>query len=194
MSLGCRPAQGVRHVPARCQPCASTQITPGAPRVHACCSPYLKFGCLSPRLFHTKLQQARLAAPCSPAVCSAAGAHSIHPHSTARCQMAWLTLTTPCPALAPVPHLTLPLQIYSERKGKHTQPPVSLRCTTISLCFWHATAMPAVHAPGPPTAHPHCHCITAGASCCGASSSPSVALPSPTLTAWRATPSASRHA
>ena len=160
MSLGCRPAQGVRHVPARCQPCASTQITPGAPRVHACCSPYLKFGCLSPRLFHTKLQLARLAAPCSPAVCSAAGAHSIHPHSTARCQMAWLTLTTPCPALAPVPHPTC-----------RCRSTLSARASTPSRQS-PSGALPAHCAPGMP---PQCHqCMpTAHAPYC----SPALPLP-----------------
>ena len=131
-----RIAPCARTVPALCQ----HQITPGAPRVHACCSPYLKFGCLSPRLFHAKLQQARLGAHCSPAVCSAAGAYSIHPHSTARCQMAWLTLTTPCPALPCPPCPTSPCRCRST---------LSARASTPSRQF-PSGAPPAHCAPGMP--------------------------------------------
>lgn len=68
------------------------------------CSPYLKFGCLSPRLFHAKLQQVR-------------GWSWVEQLLQPRVRNLHTCLAPP--ARRP--------QIYSERSGKHTQPPVSLR-------------------------------------------------------------------
>lgn len=111
---------------------------------------------------------------------------------------------------------TLCPQIYAEKNGKHTQPPVSLRCVSSrwQRLRMHITRLLLISAarhllPLGKHATPQCwrwarSVITprlapqiypaAAASCCGASSSRSAAPPFPTLTAWRATRCASRWA
>lgn len=42
-----------------CSPVAAAAVVYILPFLKISCSPYLKFGCLSPRMFHAKLQQVR---------------------------------------------------------------------------------------------------------------------------------------
>jgi hypothetical protein len=199
MGLECRPVNGLLHV---CQhggspvPAFKQPLVP--PLVHAPLQPLPPVWLPQPPPLQ---RQAAAGTPASALLSSSLLCSAFTPFPRiALPVLVSNALRAPFPA-APSPpclRLNLLVQIYSERKGKHTQPPVSLRCTASSLRSWHATAMPSVHA--------HCSCpllltctatasasLPAGGSCCGGSSSPSAGPPSPTLTAWLATPSASRH-
>ena len=63
MRFGQRGREGAA-VAQLCSPVAAAAVVYILPFLKISCSPYLKFGCLSPRLFHAKLQQVSRRAVC----------------------------------------------------------------------------------------------------------------------------------